>query len=151
PDDAPGAIAARARLAQGTPTVHMENRFRHRDGGWRWISWSLTVDGGLIYGSGRHISSEKKAPAAFRESDRPFRSLDPGVTDYELYMRDPAGIVSSWNAGADRIKGYTAEEIIGRHFSQFYTPEDRQAGSPTRSLSIAAATGKFEAEALRMR
>jgi len=151
PDDAPGAIAARARLAQGTPTVHMENRFRHRDGGWRWISWSLTVDGGLIYVSGRHISSEKQAAAALRESDRQFRSLVAGVTDYALYMLDPTGIVSSWNAGAERIKGYTAEEIIGRHFSQFYTPEDRQAGSPTRSLSIAAATGKFEAEALRMR
>jgi PAS domain S-box-containing protein len=151
PDDAPGAIAARARLARGVPTVHMENRFRHRNGGWRWISWTLTADSGLIYISGRHISSEKKTAAALRESDRQFRALVAGVTDYALYMLDPTGIVSSWNAGAERIKGYSAEEIIGRHFSQFYTPADREAGLPNRSLSIAAATGKFEAEALRMR
>jgi PAS domain S-box-containing protein len=151
PGDAPGAIAARARLARGVPTVHMENRFRHRDGGWRWISWTLTADSGLIYISGRHISSEKQTAAALRESDRQFRALVAGVTDYALYMLDPTGIVSSWNAGAERIKGYSAEEIIGRHFSQFYTPADREAGLPNRSLSIAAATGKFEAEALRMR
>jgi PAS domain S-box-containing protein len=85
------------------------------------------------------------------ESDRQFRSLGAGVTDYALYMLDPTGIVSSWNAGAERIKGYTAEEIIGRHFSQFYTPDDRKAGLPNRSLAIAAATGTFEAEAWRIR
>jgi PAS domain S-box-containing protein len=151
PDDAPAAIAGRARLAQGVPTVRMENRFRHRDGSWRWISWTMTTDEGLIYISGRHISSEKQSAAALRESDQQFRSLVAGVTDYALYMLDPTGIVSSWNAGAERIKGYAAEEIIGRHFSQFYTPEDRQAGLPNRSLAIAAATGRFEAEARRVR
>ena len=61
------------------------------------------------------------------------------------------GVVSSWNAGAQRIKGYAADEIIGRNFSQFYTPEDRKAGLPNRTLAIAAATGRFEAEAWRMR
>ena len=86
-----------------------------------------------------------------RESDRQFRSLVAGVTDYALYMLDRNGVVSSWNVGAERIKGYAAEEIIGRHFSQFYTPDDRKAGLPNRSLSIAAATGKFEAEAWRVR
>ena len=151
PDDASAAVAGRARLAQGVPTVRMENRFRHRDGSWLWIAWTMTTDNGLIYVSGRHISSEKQSAQALRESDRQFRSLVAGVTDYALYMLDPTGIVSSWNAGAERIKGYTAEEIIGRHFSQFYKPEDRQAGLPNRSLAIAAATGRFEAEAQRMR
>ena len=151
PDDAPAAIAGRAKLAQGVSTVRMENRFRHRHGSWRWISWTMTADNGLIYVSGRHVTSEKQAAEALRESDQQFRSLVAGVTDYALYMLDPTGIVSSWNAGAERIKGYSEDEIIGRHFSQFYTPEDRKAGLPGRSLAIAAATGKFEAEAWRMR
>jgi PAS domain S-box-containing protein len=111
----------------------------------------MTADGGLIYVSGRHITSEKQAAETLRESDRQFRSLVSGVTDYALYMLDPTGIISSWNAGAERIKGYREDEIIGRHFSQFYPPEDRKAGLPSRSLAIAAATGRFEAEAQRMR
>ena len=74
-----------------------------------------------------------------------------GVADYALIMLDPDGNVTSWNAGAERIKGYTEQEIIGRHFSQFYTADDRAGGLPDRALSIAAATGKFEAEAQRVR
>ena len=151
PDDAPAGIAARARLAQGVQTVRIENRFRHRDGSWRWLSWTMTADDGLIYVAGRHITAEKEASAALRESDRQFRSLVSGVTDYALYMLDPGGTVASWNSGAERIKGYTAEEIIGRHFSEFYTAEDKKSGAPNRALSIAAATGRFEAEAWRVR
>ena len=151
PDDASAGIAARARLAQGVQTVRIENRFRHRDGSWRWLSWTMTADDGLIYVAGRHITAEKEASAALRESDRQFRSLVAGVTDYALYMLDPGGTVASWNSGAERIKGYTAEEIIGRHFSEFYTTEDRKSGAPNRALSIAAATGRFEAEAWRVR
>ena len=151
PDDASAGIAARARLAQGVQTVRIENRYRHRDGSWRWLSWTMTADDGLIYVAGRHITAEKEASAALRESDRQFRSLVAGVTDYALYMLDPGGTVASWNSGAERIKGYTAEEIIGRHFSEFYTAEDRKNGAPNRALSIAAATGRFEAEAWRVR
>jgi PAS domain S-box-containing protein len=151
PDDAAAATAGRARLRQGTPTVRMENRFRHRDGSWRWIAWTMTTDSGLIYVAGRHISAEKQAQVALRESDRQFRSLVAGVTDYALIMLDRVGTVTSWNSGAERIKGYKAEEIIGRHFSEFYTPDDRISGMPNRALSIATATGRFEAEAWRVR
>jgi PAS domain S-box-containing protein len=151
PEDAPAGIAARARLAQGMQTVRIENRFRHRNGSWRWLSWTMTADDGLIYVAGRHITAEREASAALRESDRQFRSLVAGVTDYALFMLDPTGTVASWNAGAERIKGYTAEEIIGRHFSTFYTADDRKSGAPNRALSIAAATGRFETEAWRMR
>ena len=150
-DDAAAAIAARRQLARGMQNVRIENRFRHRDGSWRWVAWTMTTDDGLIYVSGRHITAEKKAAEALRQSDQQFRALVAGVTDYALYMLSPIGVVSSWNAGAERIKGYTADEIIGRNFSQFYTPEDRKAGRPNRSLAIAAATGRFEAEAWRMR
>lgn len=151
PADASVSIAARDRLAQGVQTVRLENRFRHRDGSWRWLSWTMTADEGLIYVAGRHITAEKEAGAALRERDRQFRSLVAGVTDYALIMLDPAGTVVSWNAGAERIKGYAADEIVGRHFSKFYTADDRQSGLPNRALSIAAATGRFEAEAWRVR
>jgi len=151
PADTPAAIAGRARLAQGVPTVRMENRFRHKDGSWRWLAWTMTADQGNIYVAGRHVSAEKQATEALRESERQFRLLVAGVTDYAFISLDPQGIVSSWNAGAERIKGYAAQEIIDRHFSQFYTEEDRKEGLPERSLAIAAETGKFETEAWRMR
>jgi PAS domain S-box-containing protein len=85
------------------------------------------------------------------ESDRRFRILVNGVTDYAIYMLDPQGQITNWNAGAERIKGYSADEIIGRHFSVFYTPRDRDAGMPARTLDIATRTGKFEAEGWRVR
>lgn len=80
-----------------------------------------------------------------------FRRLVEGVTDYAIYMLDPYGFVASWNAGAERIKGYTPEEIIGRSFSTFYTEADRLSGEPQRALEIARTEGRFEKEALRVR
>lgn len=85
------------------------------------------------------------------ESERAFRILVQGVTDYAIYMLDPAGIVSSWNTGAERIKGYQASEIVGQHFSIFYPPEDRAAGLPERALAAARGNGRFEAEGWRVR
>jgi PAS domain S-box-containing protein len=77
--------------------------------------------------------------------------LIQGVVDYAIYMLDPTGHVVSWNAGAERIKGYTADEVIGTHFSRFYTDEDRAAGVPENALKIAAETGRFTIEAWRFR
>ena len=77
--------------------------------------------------------------------------LVQGVIDYAIYMLDPSGYVVSWNPGAERIKGYTADEVIGTHFSRFYTDEDRAAGVPERVLGIAAETGRFTTEAWRCR
>jgi PAS domain S-box-containing protein len=73
------------------------------------------------------------------------------ITDYAIYMLTPEGMVASWNAGAERFKGYTADEIIGQHFSKFYTEQDRAAGIPAKALQQARDTGKFEAEGLRVR
>ncbi len=129
----------------------MENRFRHRDGSWRWVSWNLSVDDGVIYVSGRNITAQKQSAAALHESERQFGSLVGGVLDYALIMLNPDGTVASWNAGAERIKGYAAHEIIGRHFSQFYTEEDRANGVPDRAIETARLTGKFEVEAKRLR
>ena len=80
-----------------------------------------------------------------------FRCLVAGVKDYAIFMLDPQGRVSTWNAGAQRIKGYGAEEIIGEHFSRFYTQEDIEGGKPERELKIAASEGRMEEEGWRVR
>jgi PAS domain S-box-containing protein len=80
-----------------------------------------------------------------------YRLLIEAVTDYAIYMLDPSGVVTSWNPGAERFKGYKAEEIIGQHFSRFYSEEDQQSGRPAYALETAAREGKFEAEGWRVR
>jgi PAS domain S-box-containing protein len=80
-----------------------------------------------------------------------FRQFIMGVTDYAIYMLSPQGVVVTWNAGAQRFKGYHPDEIIGQHFSMFYTEEDRNAGRPAHALQVARDTGKFEDEGWRMR
>ena len=92
-----------------------------------------------------------EALTQLRESERRFRLFVGGVTDYAIYMLDTEGVITNWNSGADRIKGYQAQEIIGQHFSVFYTSEDRQDGLPQRALMIAARDGRFEADGWRVR
>ncbi|MGL1301998.1 PAS domain S-box protein, partial [Vibrio parahaemolyticus] len=84
----------------------------------------------------------RAAQEALRRTEEQFRLLVQGVTDYAIYMLDPDGMVSSWNAGAERIKGYRPEEIVGHHFERFYTPEDRERGEPQRSLDIVRREGR---------
>ncbi|HMI41644.1 MAG TPA: ATP-binding protein [Sphingomicrobium sp.] len=85
------------------------------------------------------------------ESEQRFRLLVQGVRDYAIYMLDTDGRVTNWNTGAESIKGYTADEIVGQHFSRFYTEEDRAAGEPQRALAVALSEGKYENEAQRLR
>ncbi|HEX6859937.1 MAG TPA: PAS domain S-box protein [Caulobacteraceae bacterium] len=99
----------------------------------------------------RDMTEQRIAQQALLESERRFRLLVEGVVDYAIYMLDVNGVVTNWNTGAERIKGYRADEIIGRHFSTFYTPEDRRAGVPARALDQARTTGKFEAEGWRVK
>src|SRR6201987_2740082 len=85
------------------------------------------------------------------ESERSFRLLVEGVADYALYMLDPHGIITSWNAGGQRIKGYATDEIVGEHFSRFYTETDRANGKPWRAPRIAREQGRYEEEGWRVR
>lgn len=85
------------------------------------------------------------------DAERHFELLVKGVTDYAVFMLSPTGHVANWNAGAERIKGYTETEIVGRHFQAFYTDHDREAGIPAKALETALRDGKFEAEGYRVR
>jgi PAS domain S-box-containing protein len=88
---------------------------------------------------------------ALQASEQHFHMLVQGVKDYAIYMLDPQGHITSWNSGAEYIEGYREEEIIGQHFSRFYTPEDQQSGLPTAALKQAKQKGKYEAEGWQVR
>ncbi|MDI1477893.1 PAS domain S-box protein [Polyangium sp. y55x31] len=94
---------------------------------------------------------QRQVERALREGEERYRLLVEGVRDYAIYMLDPEGRVESWNAGAERIKGYTAAEVIGQHFSRFYPAEDIEQGKPERALILAARTGRFEDEGIHVR
>jgi PAS domain S-box-containing protein len=99
----------------------------------------------------RDVTDKKEAERALFESEQRFRMLVQGVKDYAIYMLDPEGRITNWNAGAQNIKGYSAQEIVGQHFSTFYTETERASGEPERALATALREGKYEREAWRVR
>jgi PAS domain S-box-containing protein len=131
---------------------------RFEDEGWRlrkdgsrfWANVIITAirnDKGELVGFGKVTRDLTERRAA----EQRYRFLVEGVTDYAIYSLDRHGHVTSWNSGAQRIKGYTADEIMGRHFSTFYTPEDAEAHMPQRVLETAEREGHFEGEGWRVR
>jgi PAS domain S-box-containing protein len=158
PEDRAAGIPQKA-LAQATS----EGRFLAE--GWRvrkdgtrfWASVVIDAiknDSGELIGFAkvtRDITERHEAQRNLLESERRYRRLVEAVVDYAIFQLDTNGIVSTWNLGAQRIKGYTADEIIGKHFSSFYTAEDRTAGVPQQALETARTSGRYEAEGLRVR
>jgi PAS domain S-box-containing protein len=153
PDDRQSSAREVEKLKEMRNTVDFENRFRCKDGSYRWISWNATpsLEKGLIYAVGRDITQLEQTERSLRQSEEHSRLIIESVVDYAILTLDQHGTVTSWNAGAERIKGYRAEEILGRHFSQFYPAADVQAGKPQHELEVAAAEGRLLDEGWRVR
>jgi PAS domain S-box-containing protein len=151
PDDIAPSSRALADALGAIELTNYENRFRASDGSYHRIEWHTTLEDGLVYAYGRDVTERRMVEERLSDSQEQFRHLVQGVTDYAIYMLDLKGHVSSWNEGARRIKGYEPDEIIGEHFSRFYTPEDRERGEPARALETARSEGRFLAESWRIR
>jgi PAS domain S-box-containing protein len=153
---------------QGVPKIALnvaarEGRFESE--GWRLRKdgskfWALAVldairdENGELLGFvkiTRDMTQRREVQMRLLESETRFRQFVEGVVDYAIFHLDPNGIISTWNSGAQRIKGYSSEEIIGAHLSRLYTEEDQAAGVPQKALDTARREGKFEAEGWRVR
>ena len=151
PDDIASTDEAMARALEDQELGSFDNRYRAADGSYHNLEWHTTPEEGLVYAYGRDVTERRQVEVALSESEEQFRHLVQGVTDYAIFMLDLEGRVSSWNEGARRIKGYEPDEIIGEHFSRFYTEEDRANGEPVRALETARSEGRFLAEGWRVR
>ncbi len=149
--------------AQALATARGEGRFdaegwHVRKGGERF--WAHVVIDPIVASDGeligyakvtRDLTERQAAEESLRRSETQFRLLVQGVTDYAIYMLDPNGMITNWNVGAQRIKGYQPDEVVGMHFSRFYREEDKAAGNPMAALQVAASEGRFESEGWRVR
>jgi PAS domain S-box-containing protein len=155
-------------LARGLPehelTVAAQTG-RFEDEGWRirkdgsrfWANVIITAlrdDSGRLIGYAkvtRDLTERRRQEEELRHKEDRFRSLVEGVKDYAIFIFDTRGIVATWNAGAEKIHGYVASEIIGLHFSRFYPPDALKSGAPDRELQVATMEGRFEEEGWRTR
>ena len=158
PADRDAGLPQRAlRIAAAEGRFETEGWRVRKDGGQFWAHVVLDpirhADGTLIgYAKiTRDLTERKQAQEDLQRSEKQFRLLVNGVSDYAIYMLDPEGRVTNWNFGAERIKGYSRDEIVGEHFSRFFSPEDRERGEPQRGLATALRDGRFETEGWRIR
>ena len=155
-DRAAGVPAQALKIAAESGRFATEAWRRRKDGSrfWAMVVIDPIRKGGELVGFAkitRDMTEQRTAQLAMLETERGFRLLVQGVTDYAIYMLDPDGKVTNWNAGAERIKGYAASEVLGQHFSRFYTPEDFDSGLPSTALETARRVGRYEAEGWRLR
>ena len=145
------------RTAAETGRFESEGWRVRKDGSRFWahaIVDAVRDDNGEVIGFAkitRDVTERELARQRLIESETKFRRLVEAVVDYAIFQLDPRGVIQTWNSGAQKIKGYTADEIIGQHFSRFYTEEDREADLPARALETAAREGRYDAEGWRVR
>lgn len=167
PEDRAATIAEAEKLAMGGDSIQFENRYIAKNGTYHWLSWNARSSVGqkLIYATARDITAQKQAAEQIarlnadlrqrarelQESEERVRLMIGSITDYAVLLLDTSGRVVSWNTGAERIKGYRAEEIVGHHFSRFYPEEDSNAGKPAQALKTAVESGRFEDIGWRVR
>jgi PAS domain S-box-containing protein len=153
PDDRQASIQEVEKLTGIWQTVDFENRFRCKDGSYRRLSWNAASrpEQQLIYAVGRDVTELRQTEQALRRSEERFRLMAENIVDYAILMLDTDGRVTTWNPGAERIKGYSAEEIVGQHFSRFFPLADIEAGKPEYELKVAAQVGRFLDEGWRVR
>ncbi|GIZ53706.1 hypothetical protein NCCP691_37200 [Noviherbaspirillum aridicola] len=156
-DQESGKPSRALRIAAEQGKYEEEGWRVHKNGRRFWASVVLDPirdDAGQLIGFAkitRDVTERRQAQEALRASEERFRLLVQGVTDYAIYMLSPSGQVTNWNQGAQRIKGYTENEVLGTSFSRFYTPEDQEAGIPAAALRKAADDGRTEMEGWRVR
>jgi PAS domain S-box-containing protein len=153
PDDRTRTVAETAKLVKGDESVDFENRYRCKDGTYRWLLWSArsVASDGVIYASARDTTERRQIEEKLRLSEERLRLMVESLRDYAIFMLSPEGKVMSWNSGAERIHGFTAAEIVGQHFSRFYPPDKVAEKFPDLELKLAAENGRFEDEGHRLR
>ena len=156
-DVARGKTAWELEVAARDGRVEDEGWRIRKDGSRFWANVVITAlrdPSGALVGFGkvtRDLTERHKNEDELRQSEERFRLIVQNVRDYAIFMLDPQGYIETWNEGARRIKGYSEQEIIGRHFSTFYPREDVERGKPPRELEVAAREGRFEDEGWRIR
>ncbi|MDB6020724.1 MAG: domain S-box [Pedosphaera sp.] len=158
PDDLVKDLELVRQMLAGTiPSYQMEKRYLHKNGGVVFVMLSVSLvndaDGAPLYFVSQieNITERRETERALRVSEERLRLVVDGVKDYALLMLDPDGFVVSWSAGAERINGYLADEIVGLHFACFYPPEAVAASRPQEVLRIAARDGRYEEKGWRVR
>lgn len=153
PDDRELTLLESVAAAAGNNSTQFRNRYRHRDGSYRWLDWLAVTDPArkLIFASARDITVEKEAEAARVKVQSVLDAVYQSITDHAIYMVDPAGTILSWSLGAESVKGWKADDIIGKPFATFFNEDEIAASRPRLDLEAALANGSHRSEGWRMR
>ncbi|MDQ3687975.1 MAG: PAS domain S-box protein [Acidobacteriota bacterium] len=153
PDDVGKSISETDNLFAGNETIAFENRYRHKDGSYRWLLWNAQpyLEENLLYGTAIDITTRKYTEERLRESEERYRLMTENAKDYAIIFLDTDAHIKTWSSGAERILGWKEEEVVGQLGWIIFTPEDRANGIPEKELSTAAAKGRAADERWHVR